>query len=398
MSEQRKRLERALRGCAKEWKPQTTDPWPTIRERVSEQRTNEIKARAKQVDETGRAQAGPHGHQLVPDHLLGWALAALSLMILVAVMYVAAGPLHGPAQHGPPPSKQHTPEKGAGQNDGASRESGLSSLRTKVDQTKVADGARVKLDWVYADEKFVAVGLHAQRLEGAQTPEGSDSAVLEPALWDDSVGGESKLPPYVKITDASGQDFDTIGGGTMLGPQRTGADVTFDAPETLKVGKEHRLRLEVPLDTAAGGTPGEKPKAGPFIFDFEVPVRPAPTIDVNQNVDAKGITITLKRVVASPLLPQAVVCFKPPDDEHDWMPFLPYDERYEKGAGSAPQELGDGCWSLMMAAPVEGRSTVTVVKLVGMPKGPMDSSEGGTVTPKTIHGPWTFEFEAPAAP
>jgi hypothetical protein len=384
MTEQRKRLERALRGCAKGWEPQTTDPWPIIRERVSEQRVNDVQASAEQVEGTGRVRADPHGHQLVPNHLLGWALAALSLMILVAVMYVAAGPLHGPARHGPPNGKQHAPEKGAGQNYGASPNGGRPALRTEVDQTKVADGAKVTLDWGYADEKFVAVGLHTQR--------------LEPALWDDTGGNEAKLPPYVKITDASGQDFDMVGGGTLLGPDHTGADATFDAPKGLKAGKEHRFRLEVPLDTAAGGTPGEKPKAGPFFFAFEVPVRPAPTIDVNQNLEAKGITITLKRVVASPLLPQAIVCFKSPDDEHDWMPFLPYDERYEKGAGSAPQELGDGCWSLMMAAPVEGHSSVTVVNLVGMPKGPMDTSEGRTVTPKTIRGPWTFEFEAPAAP
>jgi hypothetical protein len=60
------------------------------------------------------------------------------------------------------------------------------SLRTTVGQTQTADGARVNLEWAYADEKFVAVGLHTQRLEGAQKPEGSDSgsnsAALEPVL------------------------------------------------------------------------------------------------------------------------------------------------------------------------------------------------------------------------
>jgi tetratricopeptide (TPR) repeat protein len=34
VSEQRRRLEKALRGCAEGWTPRTTDPWPAIRERV----------------------------------------------------------------------------------------------------------------------------------------------------------------------------------------------------------------------------------------------------------------------------------------------------------------------------------------------------------------------------
>jgi hypothetical protein len=271
----------------------------------------------------------------------------------------------------------------------------LSSLRTAVDETQTADGARATLDWAYADAKFVAVGLHSQDLrDGAQKTEGSNSGsgVLEPSLWDDTGSNEAKLPPHVRITDASGQDVDTVGGGSLLGPSRTGADAVFDAPEGLQPGRAHRFRLKVPLQDspALSGKPG----AGAFVFVFEIPVLPAPTIELNQKVEAEEITLTLERVVDSPLLPQAVVFFEPPDDEHSWMPFLRYDERYEEGVGSSPQKLGDGCWSLMMAAPVEGRSTVTVTNLQGMPRGgPPDGTT--TFNPKTIRGPWTFEFEAP---
>jgi hypothetical protein len=273
----------------------------------------------------------------------------------------------------------------------------LSSLRTEVDQTRTEDGARVTLDWAYADERFVAVGLHTQDLrDGAQKPEKPDSrsgsSVLEPSLWDDTGSNEAKLPPYMKITDASGQDFDTVGGGTLQGPSRTGAEAVFDAPEGLQPGRAHRFRLEVPLQ--AGPAASGKPEAGPFVFVFEVPVLPAPTIELNQKVEAEGVTLTLERVVDSPLLPQAVVCFEPPDDEHSWMPWLKYDVSYEEGVGSAPQKLGDGCWSLMMAAPVEGGSTVTVTNLEGMPRGGPPAG-ATTFNPKTIRGPWTFEFEAP---
>jgi hypothetical protein len=47
-----------------------------------------------------------------------------------------------------------------------------------------------------------------------------------------------------------------------------------------------------------------------------------------------------------------------------------------------------------MAAPVEGRSAVTVANLEGMPTGPPDP-EQTIINPKTIHGPWAFEFDAP---
>ena len=44
MSEQRRRLEKALRGCAEGWTPQTTDPWPAIRERVDGTATSATEA------------------------------------------------------------------------------------------------------------------------------------------------------------------------------------------------------------------------------------------------------------------------------------------------------------------------------------------------------------------
>jgi hypothetical protein len=143
---------------------------------------------------------------------------------------------------------------------------------------------------------------------------------------------------------------------------------------------------------------GEEPKAGPFFFDFEVPVLPASSIEVAQEAEAKGTTLTLERVVDSSLLPQAVVCFEPPDDAHSWMPFLPYDESYEKGVGSAPQELENGCWSLQMVAS-EDLSPVTVTNLEGFPNNPpSDPGKAGAVNPKTIHGPWRFDFEVPETP
>jgi hypothetical protein len=389
VTEQRERLERALRACAEMRVPDTGDPWPAIRERVSGERMSGDRASEEHV------VARPHRRRvwpprLVPNTPLGWVLATLSVLILCAGAYAASGPVGDLLQSGLPGPAGH----GVGEHTrGEQPEDRLHVLRTDIGQTQTADGARVTLEWAYADERFVTVGLHTQDLrDGTQKPEGSDSesdsVVLEPSLWDDALGNEAKLPPHVQITDASGQDFDTVGGGTRGNRARA----FFDAPEGIEPGREHRFRLEVPLhdSPALSG----KPEAGPFVFVFEVPVLPAPTIEVDQAVEAKGIVLTLERVVNSPVLPQAVVCFEPPDDEYLWMPWL-------KGGSSTARKLGDGCWSSGMKAPVEGYSSVTVAYLEGMPRGDSvkprgDSSTGAMqINPKRIRGPWTFEFEAP---
>ena len=244
-------------------------------------------------------------------------------------------------------------------------------------------------DWAYADARYSAVGLHTQRLDGSDV-------VLQPSLWDDTVGNEAELPPYLGVTDASGHHFDNVGGGTLLGPDRAGADATFDAPEGIEPGREHRFRLEVPLvkEPRVGVKVSGKPNPGPFVFDFEIPVRPAPTIELNQRAEAEGVAMTLRRVVASPVVPQAVVCFEAPDDGHRRAPWFDDDGSYPK-VGSAPQKLGDGCWTVTMDRAVEGRASVAVASLEGMPTGPLDSGQT-CVNPKTIRGPWTFGFEAPA--
>jgi hypothetical protein len=394
MTEQRKRIERGLRECAEHGVPDTVDLWPAIREHVSGQRASGERMIGESMGE--RAVGSPRRRWLpwlVPNTLLGWTLAVLSVLILGIGVYAASGPLHELFRQGLPGTVEAGSDEDAGRGLSTQPDVNLSALRTEVDQTKISDGAKVTLDWAYADERFVAVGLHTQRLDGPPETQQTEPVVFQPSLWDDTVGNESELPPYVKITDASGQDFDTVGGGTLLGPQRTGADATFDAPEGIEPGPEHRFRLEVPLIEEIRMGSSDEPVAGPFVFDFEVPVQPAPTIEVDQAVEAEGIEITLERVVDSPVLPQAVLCFEPPDDEHRWMPWLEDDGSYEK-VTSSPQKLGERCWSLTMGRAVEGRTSVTVAYLEGMPRGG-SPSDAETFRPKRITGPWTFEFKAP---
>lgn len=391
MASQGKRLEKALRSCAEAGVPDTVDLWPAVKERVFAKRASAEPAGRRRDDAAPRRRS--RAPQLVPNTPLGWALAVVSVLILGFGVYVAAEPVREFYRQGLP----GTVEPGSEKADQEARPTDEESdLRTEIGQTQTADGVKVTLEWAYADNRYVAVGLETRRIDGPEGPEQPDSVVLQPSLWDDSVGDEAELPPYVKITDVSGQDFDTVGGGTLLGPRRDGADATFDAPEGIEPGRMHRFRLEVPLveePMRVGDRVSGKPEPGPFVFDFEIPVRPAPSIELNQKAKADGVTVTLKRVVDSPLLPQAVICFEPPNDDYRWMPWLRDNGSYEE-VTSNPQKLGDGCWSLKMDAPVEGRSSVTVETLESLPGSSSDPDE--SLEPKVIRGPWTFEFDAPA--
>jgi hypothetical protein len=46
--------------------------------------------------------------------------------------------------------------------------------------------------------------------------------------------------------------------------------------------------------------PPPEPVGEPFVFEFEIPVLPAPVVEVNQKDTANGITLTLERVMDSP--------------------------------------------------------------------------------------------------
>jgi hypothetical protein len=411
VSEQRKRLERALRGCAERGVPaDTVDLWPAIRERVSGERISGTRVSEEQVGEargagTPRRRAWPP--RLVPKTPLGWALAVLSVLILSTGLYAASGPIgeligEGLPGSGAPGPGETTNREEADEFAGGSgvtyrlfRGAVPGGGGEEIGQTQTADGARVTLKWAYADEEFVVVGIEARDLDGAQKVDNYGPVVLQPAL----IGEEDaprRLPPRVDLTDASGEGFTMVGGGT----QYPGAVAVFEAPESLKAGPEHRFRLEVPLyESDRVGMSGEKPDAGPFVFEFEVPVRPVPVVWVSHLIKLEGFTLRLERVVNSPGRPQAIVCVNPLvelDDElaeYTWTPWLEGEGIPVDGA-TGPRRLRDGCWSLTMGEPVEGPSSVTVAGLAGTLKNPSNTREA-RAAPKIIRGPWTFEFEAP---
>ena len=88
----KRHLERVLRECAESGVPETAAPWPAIRERVVGRETDGAQASEARAGE-GRAADAPRARRplLVPNRPLGWALAALSVLILGLGAYAASG-------------------------------------------------------------------------------------------------------------------------------------------------------------------------------------------------------------------------------------------------------------------------------------------------------------------
>jgi len=98
----KRHLERVLRECAESGVPETAAPWPAIRERLGGQGMDGARASEARAGE-GRAADAPRARRplLVPDRPLGWALAALSVLILGLGAYAASGPVRELVGGGP---------------------------------------------------------------------------------------------------------------------------------------------------------------------------------------------------------------------------------------------------------------------------------------------------------
>jgi hypothetical protein len=75
--------------------------------------------------------------------------------------------------------------------------------------------------------------------------------------------------------------------------------------------------------------------------------------------------------------PQAVVCYEAPDDEHSWL-LWGGKGTHEGGWGSSGSMKGVssiGCQKLQLQGPLEGRSSLEVATIEGMPICPADDAE-----------------------
>jgi hypothetical protein len=298
----------------------------------------------------------------------------------------------------------------------------------KLQLTKTEAGARVTLNWVYAEENYVSIGYQVEDLKGDRRVAGHP-AELQPLLGFGYGKPTPREEEYLKksglgtdivaLTDERSTKFrmvdnlGTISGGPdhmVKGPLEN--LVAFKPKEGLKPSKDHDFRLQVPLYESAvvpleGKQPPPEPFPGePFVFKFEVPVHAVHVVDVNQKATAKGVTLRLDRVINSPGRPRAVICYEPPDDKHSWF-------MYGGGAGvfqdgwSTSGWAGTGsmssvppakCQKLMLKAPAQGRTSVEVRMLEGWPDCQSFKEEAAwqecmEKRYRTIRGPWRFDFK-----
>lgn len=301
----------------------------------------------------------------------------------------------------------------------------------KLQLTKTASGARVTLNWVYAEENYVSIGYQVEDLKDDRRVAGHP-AELQPLLGFGYGKPTPREEKYLKksglgteivaLTDERDTKFrmvdnlGTISGGPehmVKGPLEN--LVAFRPKEELKPSKDHDFRLQVPLyESAVVPLQGKKPPppepfpGEPFVFNFDVPVHAVHVVDVNQKATAKGVTLRLDRVIDSPGRPRAVICYEPPDDKHVWFSY--------GGAGTllggwstsgwastgSMRAIPPGkCHKLMLNAPVEGRTSFEVRMLEGMPDCPYNNAKDfeacyEKIGYRTIRGPWKFEFKVPS--
>jgi hypothetical protein len=295
----------------------------------------------------------------------------------------------------------------------------------KLQLTKTEDGARVTLNWVYAEENYVSIGYQVENLKDNRQVAGHP-AELQPLLGFGYGKPTPREEKYLKksglgtdivaLTDERGSKFrmgdnsvESSYGKPAKGPLEN--LVAFKPKEELKPSKEHDFRLQIPLYESAvvplqGKQPPPEPFPGdPFVFKFEAPLHAVYVVDVNQKVTAKGATLRLDRVIDSPGRPRAVICYEPPDDKHSWLSYG--GEGTFQGGWSTSGWSGTGsmrsippakCQKLMLDAPAQGRTSVEVRMLEGWPDCQSFKEEAAWQACmeeryRTIRGPWRFDFK-----
>jgi hypothetical protein len=297
----------------------------------------------------------------------------------------------------------------------------------KLQLKKTEAGARVTLNWVYAEENYVSIGYQVENLKDDRRVAGHP-AELQPLLGFGYGKPTPREEKYLKksglgteivaLTDERGTKFRMVDnlvessyGKPVEGPLEN--LVAFKPKEGLKPSKEHDFRLQVPLYESAvvpleGKQPPPEPFPGePFVSKFEVPVHDVHVVDVNQKATAKGVTLRLDRVINSPGRPRAVICYEPPDDKHYWLSYG--GEGTFQGGWSTSGWAGTGsmrgippakCQKLMLKAPAEGRTSFEVRMLEGEPDCPYNNAKDfeacyEKIGYRTIRGPWRFDFKVP---
>lgn len=362
MTEQTLRLKKALEGCAQSGISPTTQPWAEIENRLE----------ARPAASTRRPS-----HRFLPKTRAGIVLVAALFILFGTGAYATSSLVYKnfrvalPGATGPVYGDQ-------------------------LGLTQTANGVKVNLEWAYADQRNIVVGYGIEDLRSDRRVAGRPAELASADMI--SIDG-------VKLEDEDDTAFISTGGQSggsgVLEPLTEVPVQGVYAPKNAIEPGERRFRLTIPVVAQALPSYDRwEPVGEPFIFDFEVPVRPAPIVEVNQTVETDGVALTLERVADSPARPEARVCYGAADTDYEW--FMNGEDGPSNGVAGLGFEPGLGekraCSTMLLPDSLDGHSTVTVDSVDGTPRCPPGDDNGCKFDPgrvKSIKGPWTFEFTVP---
>ena len=137
----------------------------------------------------------------------------------------------------------------------------------------------------------------------------------------------------------------------------------------------------------------------PFNFDLAVPVHTSDTrvLHLNRTISAAGETITLEKVVVTPLAAQAILRVSEGDDNVAW-DLVAVDISFAGKDGSVTREHGSlfnltgGRLSLELSQSDLTREGKWIVEVVHLQESSSEAPQTGFAP---LRGPWIFEFEVP---
>ncbi len=173
----------------------------------------------------------------------------------------------------------------------------------------------VTLNWAYADESRVAIGL---TVRGLQPPAGvKPGFLINPITFGDDRGTLFGLNGSSQSTEIHPAEPGTID-VTAISYQPLVADQLLQLTIDVKLG-DTSVPVMLPDATPEPGPVPLTPIAliGDFQFKIDLPVYEGTLIRADQSVSANGVTIVLHDIHLTPSYDQAHVCYQLPD-QSDW--------------------------------------------------------------------------------
>jgi hypothetical protein len=302
-------------------------------------------------------------------------------------------------------------------------DAGLSGVEGhELNLSQTIKGYTVTLQWAHADANRVSVAMGITGIDGVEY--------------------SNLTTRNTTLSDNAGNVFDLNGGyGSGVENGMSGNVLTFDTSTLSELPDVLNLHLEMSIDVLTWQSRTQTPNGGyddwnigpvgTFIFDFNLPTTSPHVVELNESIEAAGVTVTLQRVTIGESQTRVVVCFDAPDMSYtDWLPIINLYANEHNVIETWDSPVGGGfiagtnCSYMNYNAPLSEQSgewRVEVTELVGtrlvlddstqatmealaesvdrsgeitgisMPEGGLEAAG----VQMRVAGPWVFTFDTP---